>query len=771
MVIPFRSALLALIAGLGATLTLGQTTTPASAPVVPASVSEADSVRVRLAEVQTERAQVENGEDIIPAGSTPAEAVQRRSMLQETKAFLQQHLDVFRDLETLQRRKTDEQSRSGEWPGLSAGPPYSILAVDGLRDAVQSQLQQVASNEARLEVIAKAVEEADGRRRKSESDLRQANERLEGSGDIPPARSLWLRDLERVKNRLAGSMLASLAAQRRITEDELEFDRQRLAQLQLQLAKASKDIRFQREDLDRALAPLTLRSAAIEKEIGEARVQNENRQAALQQAREAMRAAQDGKADADSLGKLQATLDVRREQAETGQQLVDLLNNLNGAINIERNIWDYRFALAQNVAPLELQRVAQRLAPATERMRAVRDYLAKQIESVARKIAEYENRVLPGATSTIDPTLGREAISNLLEREASLIRGQRAVDHLLWLVARAKGTLEDSSGPKQVGDRVRGRILQVPEKLQGFWNFELFSADDTIEVDGRKITGSRSITIGKVAVALFILIFGYFVCRVLARIVQIYVIRRFNIDANLANLVRRWVLFVTVCILVLISLSWVKIPLTTFAFLGGALAIGVGFGTQNLLKNLISGIMLLVERPMRVGDVIELGPVRGKVNSIGIRSSVIRSADGLETIVPNSSLLENNVTNWTYSSSHVRFSIRVGVAYGTSTRDVGKLLASAAAEHGKVLKDPEPQVLFEDFGDSALVFSLNYWLDVGPDTDTRLIASDLRHMVDQRLREAGVVIPFPQRDLHLASTHPMQIEIVGPAGTPGEVKG
>lgn len=756
--IPFAS--LVLLASLPSWLALAQSPTPTGTP----ATSEADSVRSRLVEVQAERALVDNSEDAIPTGATPPEAVQRRAMLQETNSILQQHLDVFRDAEAFRRRKDDEEARSGEWPGLAGGPPFSILAVDGLRDAVQAQLQQVRTSESRLQVIAKSVDDAESRRKKSESELRQANERLEGAGTSALPRDVWLRDLEKVTNRLAGVTLASLAAQRRLTEEELDFDRQRLAQLQSQLAQAATDISFKREDLDRALAPLTARSGAIEKEMVSARAGNEKRQQALQQARDAARTAREANADGASLDRLDATLDVRREQAETSQQLVDLLNDLAGVINIERNIWDYRFALAQNATPAVVQRAAQRLGPAIEQMRAVRDYIAKQIGTVARKIADFENRMLPGSGAAMEPALGREAIVTLLEREANLVRGQRAVDHLLWLVARAKGTLEESAETKPVTDRVKGRILAVPERLRSIWNFELFSADDTIEVDGQKITGSRSITIGKVAVALFILIFGYFACRLIARLTQIFVVRRFGIETNLANLVRRWVLFVMVCILVLVSLNWVKIPLTTFAFLGGALAIGVGFGTQNLLKNLISGIMLLVERPLRVGDIIELGTTRGRVSAIGIRSSVIRSADGLETIVPNSFLLENNVTNWTYTSSQVRFSLRVAVAANSVTRDVGKLLVSAATDHGKVLKEPEPQVLFEDFGDSGLIFSLNYWLEVNASSDTKLIASDLRHMIDQRFREAGIVLSNPQRDLQLAAARPLQIEIVSPAG-------
>jgi potassium efflux system protein len=744
------------IASLPAWLVFGQTPTPTGTP----AVSEVDSIRARLAEVQAERASIDAGDGELPAGATASEAVQRRAILQETNTVLQQHVDVFRDTEALQKRKEDEQTRSNEWPGLASSPPYSILAVDGLRDAVQSLIQQVQSGEARLEVISKAVDDAESRRKRAESELRQANERLEGAGGAASDRNVWLRDLEKIRSRLAGVTLTSLAAQRRLTEEELAFDRQRLAQLQRQLAEVGRNVSFTRAELDRALAPLEVRTRALEKEMQSARLANDKRQQALQQAREATRVAREANLDAAALVKLEATLDIRREQAETSQLLVDLLNDMIGTINAERNIWEGRFALGPKATIADAQRAAQHLGPAIEQARAVRGYVAKQIEAVARKIADYESRIIPGSAGALDPPLGREAIATLIERESYLVRAQRAVDHLLWLVARAKGSLVDTGEAAPVRERVRGRLLEVPENLKKIWNFELFSADDTIEVDGQKITGSRSITVGKVAVALFILVFGYFACRILARLAQIFVIRRFGVEPNLANLVRRWVLFLTLCILVLTSLSWVKIPLTTFAFLGGALAIGVGFGTQNLLKNLISGIMLLIERPLRVGDVIELGNTRGRVNSIGIRSSVIGSADGIDTIVPNSALLENNVTNWTYSSAHVRFAIRVGVAYGSTTRDVGKLLTSAAAEHGKVLKEPAPQILFEDFGENALIFSLNYWLEVNATSDTKLIASDLRHMIDQRFREAGVVFAFPQRDLRLDTARPLQIEVV-----------
>ena len=211
------------------------------------------------------------------------------------------------------------------------------------------------------------------------------------------------------------------------------------------------------------------------------------------------------------------------------------------------------------------------------------------------------------------------------------------------------------------------------------WNVELFTAEDTIEVDGKSVTGRRSVTVGKVLTALAILIFGYWCAVVLARSRKTSH-HATQVDPNVANIIRQWALAFLFLVLVSITLTFVKIPITAFAFLGGALAIGVGFGTQNLLKNVISGLLLLMERPLRVGDVIEVDGIRGMVTTIGLRSSTIRDINGVETLIPNSNLLERNLTNWTYSSFRKRYSLRIAVATGSDARRVKEKLCDLAGQ-------------------------------------------------------------------------------------------
>jgi small-conductance mechanosensitive channel len=270
------------------------------------------------------------------------------------------------------------------------------------------------------------------------------------------------------------------------------------------------------------------------------------------------------------------------------------------------------------------------------------------------------------------------------------------------------------------------------------WNFEVFAAEDTIEVDGKKITGRRSVTVGKILTALGILLVGYWICLYLARLIGALAVKRLGATPEVANLVRQWTQAFLITILILISLISVKIPLTIFAFLGGAFAIGVGFGAQNLLKNVISGILLLIERPLRVGDLIEVDNIRGRVTTIGLRSSTVRDAKGIETLIPNSNFLDRNLTNWTYSSQIGRFSLRVGAPYGS--QKVGELLTDIAGQHPRILKLPSPQALLEEFGEKAVIFTLNYWLDIGLEVEPAEVASDLRYMIEKKFSEIGLKV-------------------------------
>jgi small-conductance mechanosensitive channel len=361
----------------------------------------------------------------------------------------------------------------------------------------------------------------------------------------------------------------------------------------------------------------------------------------------------------------------------------------------------------------------------------------QQVSIVSGQIGELETRFNNSRTPD-DRSQARALLDAHREREAIYGSTLQRLDQAARFLERWKSMFKEQQHELPLSARLQGWSQHAWERAKDAWNWEVFSAEDTIEVDGKKITGHRSVTVGKIATALLILSVGYWLCLYLAALIGRLAITRLGVDAEVATLLRQWSQALLLTVLIVTSLLWVKIPLTIFAFLGGAFAIGVGFGAQNLLKNVISGILLLIERPLRVGDLIEVENVRGRVTTIGLRSSTVRDSKGVVTLIPNSSFLERTLTNWTYSSRIGRFSLRVGAPYGSSTQVVMDLLSGLAAGHPHVLKTPQPQVLLDEFGNQGRIFTLNYWLEIRPDVDPHEIASELRFVIEQKFAEAGV---------------------------------
>jgi small-conductance mechanosensitive channel len=197
----------------------------------------------------------------------------------------------------------------------------------------------------------------------------------------------------------------------------------------------------------------------------------------------------------------------------------------------------------------------------------------------------------------------------------------------------------------------------------------------------------------------------------------------------------------------LLAFAAMGLDLNRFTILAGAFGVGIGFGMQNIVNNFVSGLILLFERPIQVGDTVQMGELVGEITRIGIRSSAVRTWQGAEVIVPNASFISEAVTNWTLSDRMRRIEIKVGVAYGTDPERVLELLSKVAADHPLVLTEPAAVALFLGFGDSALDFELRVWTNRFEQWVR--IRSELNVAVNAALRDADITIPFPQRDVHI----------------------
>jgi potassium-dependent mechanosensitive channel len=245
-----------------------------------------------------------------------------------------------------------------------------------------------------------------------------------------------------------------------------------------------------------------------------------------------------------------------------------------------------------------------------------------------------------------------------------------------------------------------------------------------------------------------ILVLGYVLANIVTLVLQKVLLSRLPLQRGLPYAISTVTYYILLLLVFLAALTDAGVELNKFTVVTGALGVGVGFGLQNIVNNFVSGLILLFERPIRVGDTVEAGGVVGSVKRIGARSSTLQTFQGSEVIVPNSNLLSNQVINWTLSSPSRCVQIPVGVAYGTDPEPVLKRLVEVAESYPGVMRDPRPTAFFMGFGDNALNFELRFW--AGQDTWFQL-KSDVTIGVVRALREAGIEIPFPQQDLHIRS--------------------
>lgn len=279
------------------------------------------------------------------------------------------------------------------------------------------------------------------------------------------------------------------------------------------------------------------------------------------------------------------------------------------------------------------------------------------------------------------------------------------------------------------------------------WNFPLIQLAD-----------GNFLTVSQVAMVVAFVIIGWFVARRI-EVALGHQLHRRGMNPDSAQTLQRVLFYSAVVLISITALGLLNIPITALAFATGAIAIGVGFGAQAIISNFISGWILMSERPVRIGDVIEIDGAHGVVERIGNRSTRIRRVDGVHLMVPNSHMLETTVVNWTLMDKRIRNMISIGVAYGSPVRRVEELLRQAVTDNSHVEPEPAPIVIFEDFGDNALLFEVYFWVEVSGAMGARQIRSEIRFHIDELFHANGIVIAFPQRDVHLDAAQPLTVRI------------
>ena len=291
---------------------------------------------------------------------------------------------------------------------------------------------------------------------------------------------------------------------------------------------------------------------------------------------------------------------------------------------------------------------------------------------------------------------------------------------------------------------ILGVNLSILKTFYSVTSFPLFKIGDT------------SISLGSLALFILLIVAFSYLSKLVSTLLVSKGLSQVNMEEGRKYVLKRITEYVLITIGAIIAFQSVGINLSGLTVIFGLLSVGIGFGLQNIASNFISGIILLMERPIQVGDRITVGDTQGDVEEINIRSTTIRSMDNISIIVPNTEFVEGRVINWSHGDLKIRMDEAVGVSYASDLDNVLQALKEVANEHPKVLQTPKAEVLLMEFGDSSWNMQLRIW--IADPKDYYRLMSEINCAIVRKFRERGVEIPFPQRDLHVRSPLPIPLE-------------
>jgi len=734
----------------------------ANAPAKSAQVADDANPRAKAEQQLAEaRRQLEASG---PVGSGGALSSERQRLLERLVVSYGERLKLLDELDALRDGRTDQARRQALNAEFAGPPPYSALRVDALRqefDAERERLQTLASGERALDAQKRTQVEL---QRRSQEAVRLAEDRLaRARNDAEAEKERQAVEVATLRRQLTDAELANMLTGEERIQAERKILQAAASEQQDLIARVLPQQRLTKDESDQQQARLRNNLNKLAAETDRRLADNTRRAAERERLAKETGAGEPSLDDVRRLKLLDETLETDRVVLMT----LNWLQNLNQAFS---EAWAQRFAGLSTSDAGVRQKVVATLSKIREELRTRKPLFEELAAGAGVAVRDQELRIDSAALDA--PAAAHEtAVLDVLRQR------QEAYQRLILAAERADRQLErwlsgDFGFSGEAGTSyLKVGALELLQKLKHVWDFEMFAVEDSTVVDGKTVTVTYGVTIGKSIGALLLFILGYWLFSRLARRLQRVMVDRFGVNQQLASVIRRWVMISLGLVLLVFILNLARIPLTAFAFMGGALAIGVGFGTQTIIKNVISGIIILFERKIRVGDIIAIGGTTGHVTAVDLRASTVRSFDGVEALVPNSSFLENQVVNWTYSNSQIRREIRIGIAYGSPVHEAADIIAGCAEDHGQVLKDPPPAVFFEDFGDNALVMALVFWVELNASVPGRRIDSDLRFAIEKRLRTAGIDIPFPQRDIRLSVGDALPVQVVPAAGSPPDARG
>ncbi len=695
------------------------------------------------------------------APSVRQDLLQQFNLRQTLTDRYAEQVGYLKQMAVLDVKIADAKQARDNWTAPVGTPPWSVVDGDAVRNEMLAMQVQIAQLDKELASNADQLVGLGQEKAVFETKIRQLQEGAANASEADRQQLTIMQD----RLALLSAVILRTDLERRVKDKE-----RTLKEIRLEMAKRT----WQYYDGQFVLTPEVLAKAKAELQMLldrsremelKALANSEAALARMNRAQSAFMAIDQNGSDPLKVAQARSALEVAQAEEAAARSEVDRLRRMIEIGGYGLQIWDARATIYATPRPdaATLEDIGQRVKTGLVRVRQARDLLQEALTNKEQQAFDLRESLL-----TARSELDRKSFAARLKAATTETDNTRLVLSAIDRFDQYLQVLQAELGLKDKDRTITEQAVAYWQRAvavaRTVWQYELFTVDDSVVADGKEIKTTRSVTIGKSVGAIAILVFGFFLVSMSIRASVGLAERRLGLKSSAASIIRRWLTVLATGTLIVLSFNLVQIPLSVFAFLGGALAIGVGFGTQNLLKNLISGAMLLVERPIRIGDLVEIDNVRGRVTSIGIRFSTIHSSDGIDTLIPNSELVEKKLTNWTFSNPDVRREIRVGVAYGADPVQVKNLMQCAAKEHPDVMPTPEPMVVLDDLGDNALIFTLRYWIRIENGTDGRRVDSDLRCEILEKLNSAGISVPYPQRDIRLSAAEPLPVSVIDRRG-------
>jgi small-conductance mechanosensitive channel len=621
----------------------------------------------------------------------------------QQQARFEQRLELQSD-----KKKADESLAALRKFGPSEAKPYSFLLLESLRDALAAEEDREEAFVADLKAAELLLETAHDNFDEAEKDRRLAQEELtdnedeEAAGELQSALELAKRQCQIAKELI---LARRLEVEVRTLRHEVSTTLKEQFSAKVELI--GKDVRFTKQDLQDRLKELKDYDTELTKKIAEAR--SRFQRAETQQAA-ALVELRKNKAPQSTIALANEAWRVARD----GQQMeISLLNERIGDNRRFNHYWACRYEVENGTAkPDQIEEWHESLSDLVDELYDNRRSMEQRIDNARTEQAKIVQQI----RNSDDPAVEQWG-------EAARVHWQQlrevCEEHLVQLNIEERWSdrfLEELHERLEPSSEENWWSV-AQQKLSTIWDYEIAEVDD------------RPITVGKIVILIVYIVLGLLLASVLSRLLGRRLLPRFGLNEGAAHAVQSIAFYALAAVFGVLSFEVVHIPLTAFAFLGGAVAIAIGFGSQDIANNFMSGIILLAEQPIRVGDVVVVDGVQGTVKHIGPRSTRISTDANHEVILPNSKLLSDKVTNLTLSDSLIQTAVGVTLPLKVGVQRAKSILYQAAASHPTVLRTPEPIVLFKQFGALTMDFELHFWLQLTDNMQAAIAQSDVREAI------------------------------------------